>query len=500
MLEKADIPRFAFSPPRGLCVLMSILGRRDVDEEGRAFMPVETIADSKAEQPTDKFLGVAVAVSFLVFVSGLDVTVVAAVAPIVAEDLGDAAITGLGIGGISVMVSIILSETVPLKSRALWHSTGKLVGGVAMALGGPLGGFLTDTYHWRAAFLLQVPFALMCIVVTLYAVRSPSSLTEPRSAPLKALDIWGCILLPMTLIPLLLGFSTFSNIILAGDETPHARVPIYILAATSVVAGAAFCHAESTATNPIISVRLFRSPNVGSICLLQFFAALVHYAILYTAPVFAIIISHASTTSAGVSIMPVSLAACIGTLAAGVHISRTGKYKTLLLVGAMSVTVGPLAFVYVLNIQTGTPAYTIARILSSFPATFGFQLTNSVSVVALLALCSATDIAGLTSHASLFKSLGGVIGTALSAILIQMFLSWELSRNIFGDNRQYIDAIKASARDLSGLPTEIQAVGQSIWQHSFVYMFGTLAAISALNIGLAIWGVSEIDIGNAGGL
>ena len=86
--------------------------------------------------------------------------------------------------------SIIASDLVPLKKRGLIQGVGALVSvegdrfsalttappanlfyGTGAALGGPLGGFIADTFSWRVAFLCQIPFLVTAFVLIFLKVR-----------------------------------------------------------------------------------------------------------------------------------------------------------------------------------------------------------------------------------------------------------------------------------------------------------------------------------------
>lgn len=66
-------------------------------------------------------------------------------------------IAGMGGGGLTVAGSVIVSDSVPLKSRGLYQGFANLLFGLGGAVGAPLGGWIGDTVGWRAAFLIQTP-------------------------------------------------------------------------------------------------------------------------------------------------------------------------------------------------------------------------------------------------------------------------------------------------------------------------------------------------------
>lgn len=323
-----------------------------------------------------------------------------------------------------------------------------------MALGGPVGGIVSDKLHWRVAFMLEVPLALVAFLVSVLCLESHATVSGGISTPInrtlpkKQVDIMGCILLPLIIAPVILTSSTLATSFGASEATYVDKAVVMISIIVAIASTAVFAFNEHLSTNPIVSVRLLRRKNVGTACFMQLLCASVHHSILSLSPIVAVVIGRTSVSLAGIYIMPISLAAVLATVVAGHRIKRTGRCKSLLLVGAFFVILGPLAFMGTVSYGEGR-GHKIIYALCSFPSTFGFQLISSVSIVVLLAGCDSTEIADITSHASrefvsrsnfeyhrcsqphlVFKSLGGVMGASLSAVVMQGLLSYTLSTTL----------------------------------------------------------------------
>jgi MFS family permease len=59
------------------------------------------------------------------------------------------AVSGIGGGGMNAVVSILLTDLVPLTDRGIWQGYLNIVSCVGTAIGGPLGGFLAESVGWR---------------------------------------------------------------------------------------------------------------------------------------------------------------------------------------------------------------------------------------------------------------------------------------------------------------------------------------------------------------
>lgn len=59
------------------------------------------------------------------------------------------AVAGIGGGGMSSVVSILLSDIVPLQERGVWQGYINVVYAAGTSTGGPLGGLFADSLGWR---------------------------------------------------------------------------------------------------------------------------------------------------------------------------------------------------------------------------------------------------------------------------------------------------------------------------------------------------------------
>jgi EmrB/QacA subfamily drug resistance transporter len=122
------------------------------------------------------------------------------------------------------------------------------VTGLAPAIGPPLGGWLTE-YDWRLVFLINVPVALVAVLLTRRFV--PES-ADPT--PSQRLDWAGSLLAVLAL-----GAVT-ASLVFAGGESPLSS-PVVIAggATTGLAAGAAFVWWEHRTRSPMVPLGLFRN-------------------------------------------------------------------------------------------------------------------------------------------------------------------------------------------------------------------------------------------------
>src|SRR6201991_3920397 len=85
---------------------------------------------------------------------------------------------GLGGGGLATSEQAILADTFPVKKRGQAFALYGLAVVTAPAIGPLVGGWITDNYHWRWIFFINVPVALVSMYLTNRVVEDPPHLVE----------------------------------------------------------------------------------------------------------------------------------------------------------------------------------------------------------------------------------------------------------------------------------------------------------------------------------
>lgn len=90
--------------------------------------------------------------ALLLFTAG---TLVCGIAPSFALLCAGRFVAGMGGGGMGTVSSVVVAETFPPHERGLYQGLGMMVFGAGLGLGGPIGGWMTDRWGWRAAFYCE---------------------------------------------------------------------------------------------------------------------------------------------------------------------------------------------------------------------------------------------------------------------------------------------------------------------------------------------------------
>jgi MFS family permease len=332
-------------------------------------------------------------------------------------------VSGLGSSGMTSLVSILITDLVPLRDVATWRSYVNIAATTGRSIGGPLGGWLADTVGWRWSFLGQAPIA--GIAILLIALTLPAHTTEDLEDDLKRskfarIDFMGAICMTLSLLGLLLPLE------IGGDRVAWSSPIILALFGGAAIFGTLFLVIEAwVAKEPIVPVHLLRHRDVvtsGSIMLCQCAAQTT---LMFAVPLYFQITSNVSNTVAGAHLIPAVVGNAIGGILSGRIIQRTGRYKALAVVASISASIG--FFLLVLRWHGDT---NWLESLYIFPCGFAMGIMQSTLFISIQAGIAPEHSAIAASVLYLTQPTGNVAGLAVASAVLQGTLRQGLGRRL----------------------------------------------------------------------
>jgi EmrB/QacA subfamily drug resistance transporter len=317
---------------------------------------------------------------------------------------------GLGGGGLMVGTMAAIGDVVPPRDRGRYQGIFGAVFGLASVIGPLLGGFLTTTLSWRWIFYVNLPLGVLAFGVLAATLPSRKSETHYR------IDYLGAVVLAAALSCLVLLCT------LGGTDYAWGSPTIIGLGVLVVILIVAFVLVERRAAEPVLPPRLFSdrvfsvSSAIGLVVGFALFGSVTYL------PLFLQVVLGATPTGSGLEILPLMGGLLITSIASGQLISRTGRYKPFPIAGTAVMVVG-------LGLLSTMGPHTNRLTASAFMFILGLGL-GSVMQVLVLAVQNAVDYKDLgvaTSGATLFRSIGGSVGTAVLGSIFANRLSAELS-------------------------------------------------------------------------
>jgi len=311
------------------------------------------------------------------------------------------AVQGVGAGGLTALVQVILSDLVSPRER------GRYMGylGAVMAVGtvaGPLvGGVLTDTLGWRWCFFVGVPIAAVALVVLQKTLHLPVRRREAR------IDYPGAALLAAG-VSLLLIWVSFAGIQFGWGSWQTA-----VMVPASLVLLALAVLAMRHAAEPLIPLALFRNRTVGLAVIASVAVGIAMFGTSVFLSQYLQIAKGESPTAAGLLTIPMMLGVMGASTIIGRVITRTGRYKRWMVLGTALLTVGLLLMG---TIDETTNLVELGVFMFAIGAGVGMVMQNLVLVVQNT--LQPTELGSGSALVAFFRSLAGAVGVAaLGAVL-----------------------------------------------------------------------------------
>ncbi|CAN5790795.1 N/A [soil metagenome] len=243
-----------------------------------------------------------------------------------------AARTVQGVGGALMIPGslAIISSSFSEQDRGKAIGTWSGFSGVTAALGPVVGGLLIDFVSWRAAFLINIPVALVALYICVRHV------PENRDPDAARLDFPGATLATVGLGGIVFGLIEASN---RGFADPLVFIPLVV----GVAALAGFVFTEWKKREPMMPLTLFRSRNFTGANLLTLLLYMGLGGALYFFPFVLQQVHGYSATAAGSAFLPFIVLTFLLSRWAGGLVPRVGP-RLPLVIGPIIAAAGFILF------------------------------------------------------------------------------------------------------------------------------------------------------------
>jgi len=311
---------------------------------------------------------------------------------------------GIGAGGMISVSQAIIGDIIPPRERGRYQGYFSGMYAVASVAGPVLGGYMTEYLSWRWVFLINLPLGAGAWYV---AHRSLVGLPLPQRKPI--IDYLGTVLLIIGLSALLLGITEI------GQGHDWRNDSVLALLACALVALSIFVWHERRAREPLLPMHLFANRSAVLCWCTMFFTSFQAISLTVLMPLRFQTVTGSGADSAALHLLPLAMGLPMGAYFAGRMTSVTGRYKPLILSGAVLSPLAILGMAYSAPQAMGLTA--MFMLLCGIAA--GMQFPTSL--VGTQNSVDQHDIGVATSTTNLFRSLGGAVGVAcMSALLLAL--------------------------------------------------------------------------------
>lgn len=266
--------------------------------------------------------------------------------------------------------------------------------GIGLAGGPVISGLLVDTLGWRSIFLLNVPFGLLALALTIrFVSETPCTTTQKR-------DLGGQICVIVAL-------ATLTYALIEGRSQGWLSPQIVGLFLLCIGASGGFLLIETRHRTPLLPLHFFSSTAfrmpllVG--CVLNFGL----YGLLFVLSLFFQDIHHYPAALAGVALLPITIATASTALISGRITARLGTRRPMI-GGLAAACFGTLLFL--LGETGNTPFLLVA---GEIVTGLGCGMTVPAMTTTLLNAVPKSQVGVASALLNASRQLGGVLGVAI---------------------------------------------------------------------------------------
>lgn len=419
-------------------------------------------------------------------------SVVAAAAPSMGVLIGARAFQGLGVGGLTALVQVVIASMVSPRERGRYSGYIGAVFATATVSGPLLGGLVVDSpLGWRGCFMVGIPVAAVAFVVLQKTLHLPTIKREVK------IDYAGATLI-MSGISLILVWVS-----LAGTNFDWISGTSAALVVGSIVLiGAALWVEAKVASEPVIPLRLFRDRTTALATAASVMIGVAMFgATVYLSQYFQLA-RGMSPTEAGLMSIAMVGGLLVSSIISGRVITRTGLWKRWLVGGMVLVIVG---ISLLGTIDAETPLVVVGLFMAIVGVGLGATMQNLV--LSVQNNTAPEDLGAASSVVAMFRSIGGSAGVAaLGAVLAH-----QVSSHVTDGVKQLVAAGKISPEQLaemqhstgdipqlSALPGPIRSLYEASFGDAVGHLF-MVAAPFAVVAFLCILFIKEVPLRTTNG-
>ena len=386
------------------------------------------------------------------------------------------AVQGVGAGGLMVGVMAIIGDLIPPRERGRYQGLMTAIMPIAF-VGGPLvGGYLTDNLSWRWAFYINIPLGVLALVVVWFTMKLPHRRMQ-ASIDWRGAGLLGVAISALTLLTAW-----------GGTEYAWGSWQIIGLGVLTVVATAMFVRVERRVAEPILSLDLFRMRNFSAATVLAFLTGFAMFGSITYLPQFQQVVQGASATSSGMQMLPLMGGMIVTSLVSGQVVTRTGRYRIQLIVGAAFMALG-LALLSTMGLGTSYVTSSVFMVVLGV----GMGLLMQTTMLVTQNSVDPRDIGAASGAATLFRTIGGSLGVSLLGVLYTGTLQSDMAARIGAAEASAITGGTLTPSMVDALPAAVRDAYQSAVAGGVTTAFVWATAVAVVAI-VAAWLIREVPL------
>ncbi len=329
---------------------------------------------------------------------------------------------GIGGGALFTSAFAVIADLYPPRERGKMSGYFGSVFALASIIGPLVGGFFTEhgTVHlggwtiagWRWVFYVNLPLAALALFMI--ATRTPG-LKAGRGGKV---DVLGAALVVTAFVPLLLALSW------GGHAYAWSSPRVLGLLAVTVVSLLLFVLVEARAPEPLLPLDLFKNRVFSMANGAAFVISMAFFGAITFLPLYLQLGQGVSATRSGIAMLPLMFGLILSSTISGRLVSSIGRYKPMMIFGAVAMLVGIL-----LMTQLGPDTTVTGVAWRVFILGVGLGPSQGLFAMAVQNAVPMNRLGVATSSSQFFRQIGSTVGVAVFGAVMTHALAAEGARS-----------------------------------------------------------------------
>ena len=338
------------------------------------------------------------------------------------------AVQGIGGGILIPVATAAVADLYSPRERARMQGILGAIFGVGSGIGPLIGGYIEGAISWHWCFYINIPLALIALILTIKKFPTPISDDE------KHIDVKGIALLSLLLLDVLL------LIEFGGKEFEWVSVESIAMIVIAIVLAAVFVKIEHKAIDPILAPHLIHNKTVVMAAIFMAIFGIGMIGAMMFTNMLAVGVFGLTTLEAGIWSLAMVAGMMITSISSGALVEKTG-FKVWLIAGPILCFAG----LFYLSGMTVTPdmvaqmginpdylqeTFMMRYLSGTFVLGLGLGCMMSVVMSAVQNSSKPTEMGMTTSSVNLIRSIGTTMGTAIFTMIINGRIAGEVQGTI----------------------------------------------------------------------
>jgi EmrB/QacA subfamily drug resistance transporter len=306
------------------------------------------------------------------------------------------ALQGIGGGIMMPLAMTIVGDIFPPEERGKWQGLMGALFGLSSVVGPTIGGWIVDYSSWQWVFYINLPIGILATITIYLGLRGEKRLTDK-----VVIDYAGIITLIIGTVSLLLGLN------LGDAQYPWLSWQILGLLGLSLLSWLLFIALEKRATDPVLSLDLFKNRIFAITNIVGFLMGLGMFGSLMFLPLFLQGVLGISATSSGNTMLPMMISLMLTSIVAGRFATKV-SFRSFYILGMALMALG----FYLLSTMN---VFTTQRTAIYYIVILGVGMGTIMPIVtiAVQSAFGAEQRGVATSATQFFRSIGGTLGMTI---------------------------------------------------------------------------------------